>query len=471
MCYRFVVLAIDRRTGRTIWERTATEAKPHEASHQENGTYASSSAITDGQRVYAWFESQGMYVYDMDGTLLWSKDLGDKTMRNQFGEGSTPVLAGDRLVIVWDHLAGSFIVALDATNGRELWRQSRDEIDTWATPLVVEQGGRKQAIVPGKNKIRSYDLETGAIVWESKGTTMNPIPSPVFGDGMVFVTSGFQGNNLKAIRLANAKGDITGTESIVWTLDRDTPYVPSPLLYDNVLYLLKTNSGILSAFDAPTGKPHYQLQRLDGLPEVFSSPVGASGRVYIAARDGVTHVIRHGSTYELLAKNKLDDGFDASPALVDNAIYLRGYQNLYDRIPTDSPRLATVHDGSTKHRVTEKRTRPRLRRRCWSPLARAVTWTFASVSVPCGQRVAASVIGQIPASRARPSGRRDRESKAVPPRSHRTRLSMGIPSFASRASHAARSMASTANARWTGPLPSWPGTRPPGVSSAPELPR
>ena len=146
---------------------------------------------------------------------------------------------------------------------------------------------------------------------------------------LVFVTSGFQGNNLKAIRLASARGDITGTDSIVWTLDHDTPYVPSPLLYDNVLYLLKTNSGILSAFDAPTGKPHYRLQRLDGLPEVFSSPVGANGRIYIAGRDGVTHVIRHGSTYELLAKNKLDDGFDASPALVDNEIFLRGYQFLY----------------------------------------------------------------------------------------------------------------------------------------------
>jgi len=146
---------------------------------------------------------------------------------------------------------------------------------------------------------------------------------------MVFVTSGFQGNHLKAIRLANAKGDITGTDAIVWTLDRDTPYVPSPLLYDGVLYLLKTNSGILSAFDAGTGKPHYQLQRLDGLPEVFASPVGASGRVYIAGRDGIVIVIRNGKTYEVLAKNKLDDGFDASPALVDNAIYLRGYQNLY----------------------------------------------------------------------------------------------------------------------------------------------
>jgi outer membrane protein assembly factor BamB len=327
--YRFVILAIDRRTGKTIWERTAREEQPHEPTHQDNGTYASSSAITDGRRVYAWFESQGMYVYDMDGALLWSKDLGDKTMRNQFGEGSTPVLAGDRLVIVWDHLGGSFIVSLDAADGRELWRQSRDEIDTWATPLVVDDGGRRQAIVPGKNKIRSYDLENGAIVWESKGTTMNPIPSPVFGEGMVFVTSGFQGNNLKAIRIAGAKGDITGTEAIVWSLDRDTPYVPSPLLYDGILYLLKTNSGILSAFDAATGKPHYQLQRLEGLPEVFASPVGADGRVYIAGRDGVTLVLRNGKAYEVLASNKLDDGFDASPALVDDAIYLRGYRNLY----------------------------------------------------------------------------------------------------------------------------------------------
>jgi outer membrane protein assembly factor BamB len=329
--YRFVVLAIDRRTGRTIWERTAREEQPHEATHGDNGTYASSSAITDGQRVFAWFESQGMYVYDMDGTLVWSKDLGDKKMRNQFGEGSTPVLAGDRLVIVWDQIApgGSFVVSLDAASGREVWRVARDEIDTWATPLVVEHEGRRQAVVPGMKKIRSYDLENGSVIWESKGVTMNPIPSPVFGDGLVFVTSGFQGSNLKAIRLASAKGDITGTDAIVWTLDRDTPYVPSPLLYDGILYLLKTNSGILSAFDAKSGTPHYQLQRLEGIPEVFASPVGAGGRVYITGRDGVVLVIRNAGKYEVLASNKLDDGFDASPALVDDAIYLRGYRNLY----------------------------------------------------------------------------------------------------------------------------------------------
>jgi outer membrane protein assembly factor BamB len=327
--HRFVVLAIDRPSGNVVWERTAREARPHEATHQDNGTYASSSAITDGQHVFAWFESQGLYAYDVDGKLLWSKDLGDKNMRNQFGEGSTPVLYGNRLVIVWDHQGQSFIVALDALTGNELWRVSRQEIDSWATPLVVEVGGRPQVIASGMSRLRSYDLETGAIVWESKGVTMNPIPSPVAGDGMVFVTSGFMGNNLKAIRLADAHGDITGSNAIAWTLDRDTPYVPSPLLYEGLLYLLKTNSGILSVFDAKTGKPHYQLQRLDGLPEVFASPVGARGRVYLSGRDGVTLVIRHGPAFGVLAKNKLDDGFDASPALVDQEMFLRGYRYLY----------------------------------------------------------------------------------------------------------------------------------------------
>jgi len=327
--HRFVILAIDRRTGKTIWERTAREELPHEASHQENGTYASSSAITDGQRVYAWFESQGMYVYDMDGTPLWQKDLGDKKMRNQFGEGSTPVLFRDRLIIVWDHQGQSFIVALNAQNGEEIWRVNRQEIDTWATPLVVEHDGRAQVVAPGMNRVRSYDFETGQVVWEGPGVTMNPIPSPVAADGMVFVMSGFAGNRLRAIRLADARGDLSQSNAQVWTLDRDTPYVPSPLLYDGILYFLKTNSGILSAFDAKSGTPHYQLQRLDGVPNVFASPVGAQGRVYLPGREGVTVVIRHGPSFEVLAKNKLDDGFDASPALVDNEIYLRGHQYLY----------------------------------------------------------------------------------------------------------------------------------------------
>ena len=143
------------------------------------------------------------------------------------------------------------------------------------------------------------------------------------------MTSGFRGNSLKAIRLAGASGDLSQSDAIVWTLDRDTPYVPSPLLYDGILYILKTNNGLLSAFDAATGRPHYQLQRLERAPNVFASPVAAAGRVYIPGRDGTTVVVRHGPAFEVLAENTLDDGFDASPALVGEAMYLRGYRYLY----------------------------------------------------------------------------------------------------------------------------------------------
>jgi outer membrane protein assembly factor BamB len=313
--HRYLVLAIDRRTGKTIWERVARENTPHEPSHQDNGTWASSSAITDGKRVFAWFESQGMYVYDMDGKLLWEKDLGDKLMRNQFGEGSTPVLHDNRLVIVWDQQGGqSFIVSLDADTGRELWRVNRDEIDTWATPLVVEHGGRAQVIVPGMNKVRSYDLKDGAIVWEQPGTTMNPIPSPVFEDGLVFVMSGFRGNNLKASGIADG--------SIVWSLDRDTPERHRRPLR-RVLYFLD-HPGI-----CPLTRIRKRTISCSGstVPNVFGLAGRRSGPGLPARAEGVT--MASGTTeYEVLAKNKLDT-LRRPARLVDNDLAAR-YQFLYN---------------------------------------------------------------------------------------------------------------------------------------------
>jgi outer membrane protein assembly factor BamB len=329
VAHRYVVMALDRKTGNVVWEQTAREELPHESSHPENGTWASPSAITDGEHVFAHFESRGLYAYDMNGKPIWQKDFGDKVMRQQFGEGSTPALYGNRLVVVWDHQGQSFIAALDKRTGEEIWRQNRDEIDTWATPLVVPHDGRVQVITNAMNRVRAYDLETGEVIWHAPGTTMNAIPSPVSEDGIVYLASGFRGNNLKAIRLAGATGDLTNTESIVWSVDRDTPYVPSPLLYDNHLYVLKTNSGILTVYDAKSGKPHYALQRIGSVPNVFASPVGADGRVFIPGREGTTAVLRNGPTYELLATNVLDDGFDASPALVDGEMYLRGQKYLY----------------------------------------------------------------------------------------------------------------------------------------------
>jgi outer membrane protein assembly factor BamB len=291
---------------------------------------ASPSALTDGEHIIASFESRGIYAYDMNGKPVWQKDLGDKSMRNQFGEGSTPALYKDKLFVVWDHQAESFIVALNKRTGEEIWRTKRDEIDSWATPIVVEHGGRAQVVTGAMRGVRAYDADTGTVVWETGGLTMNPIPSPVAGDGLVFLMSGFRGNSLKAIRLAEAKGDITGTSAIVWTLDRDTPYVPSPLLYDGILYFLKSNNALISAFEAKTGKPLYQAQRIEGLPSnVFASPVGAAGRIYVLGQEGTAVVLKHGPVMEPLATNKLDDRFDASPALVDGEIFLRGYKSLY----------------------------------------------------------------------------------------------------------------------------------------------
>lgn len=327
--HSFIVMALSRKDGSIAWQHTAKQEQPHEGTHNQFGTMASASAVTDGEHVIASFESRGIYAYDMSGTPVWHIDLGDKRMRNEFGEGSTPALYKDQLFVVWDHQGESFIVALDKRTGKEQWRTKRDEIDSWATPLVVEHGGKAQVVTAGMNRVRSYDAATGEIVWEGAGLTMNPIPSPVAADGMVYLMSGFRGNSLKAIRLAEAKGEIAGEPAIAWALDRDTPYVPSPLLYDGILYFLKGNTGVLTALDARTGKPHYQLQRLEASPNVFASPVGAVNRVYVLGQQGTTTVFKHGTSFEQLAANTLDDRFDASPALADGEIYLRGYRYLY----------------------------------------------------------------------------------------------------------------------------------------------
>ena len=189
--------------------------------------------------------------------------------------------------------------------------------------------GRPQVTVSAQGRIRSYDLETGDTVWEGDGLTRNPIPSPVHEDGLVILTSGFGGNDLRAVRVAEARGDIDGTSAVAWSLNRDTPYVPSPLVTDGVLYLLKSNSGILSTFDARTGTPHYRNQRLSGVPNVFSSPVATRDRIYFTGREGTTIVLKTGPDFEVLATNTLDDEFDASPALAGGDLYLRGHTYLY----------------------------------------------------------------------------------------------------------------------------------------------
>jgi outer membrane protein assembly factor BamB len=322
------VLALRRSDGKVLWERVVRGERPHEGTHP-TGTWASASAATDGELVFAHFGSRGLYALDTNGKVVWEKDLGDMTIKLGFGEGSSPALGGDRLFVQWDHEGDSFVVALDRKTGKELWRKRRDEPTSWATPLVVEHGGRAQVVTSATNRVRSYDAATGELLWETPGMTQNAIPTPVHADGLVILTSGFRGNALLAVKLAEARGDLAASPAVAWKLDRDTPYVPSPLLYGDLLYFLKGNNGLLSCFEAKTGERHYGPERLEGVPNVYASLLGADGRVYVTGRDGTTAVIQRGPAFKVLATNTLDDGFDASPVAVDSELYLRGRRFLY----------------------------------------------------------------------------------------------------------------------------------------------
>lgn len=324
----FTVLALDRRSGSILWQRTLRESSPHEGTHQD-GSWASQSPVTDGEVLIAHFGSFGTYGLDLDGKLLWERDLGDMETRNSFGEGSSPTLSGDWLVINWDHEGPSFIVVLHRRTGKTLWQKDRDEVTSWSTPLVVTYDGRRQVVVAATARTRGYELETGAVLWEAAGMTTNTIPSPVIHKGRVFVMSGFRGNALQAIDLEGARGDITHKSAIAWAYDRDTPYVPSPLLFGDRLFFLKGNKGILSAFETRTGKKLY-TERLPDVANVYASPVGADGRFYVVGRDGTTAVLSQASDrLQILSNNELDDGFDASPALAGDELFLRGHEALY----------------------------------------------------------------------------------------------------------------------------------------------
>ena len=326
--YKFELLALNRSDGEILWQKTLKEVIPHEGTHQD-ASYASNSPVTDGEHVYAYFGSRGLYCVDMMGNVKWEKDIGIMYKRNTFGEGSCPVLYENTLVILQDHEGDSFITALDKRTGDVLWKTDRDERTTWSSPIIVEYGGKAQVITTGTNRVRSYDLATGELLWDGDGLTANSIPSPVAAGEYVYLMSGFRGSAFRAVHLTAATGDITDSEAVVWEYNRDTPYVPSPLLYKGIIYFLKSNNGILTAFNVETGQAYYGPQRLEGVSGVYASIVGAGDRVYIAGRNGVVNVVQHGPEFQVLAENRLDDSFNASPAVVDSELYLRGTRHLY----------------------------------------------------------------------------------------------------------------------------------------------
>jgi outer membrane protein assembly factor BamB len=270
-----------------------------------------------------------MYCYDFKGNLIWEKDFGvQMRIKMAFGEGMAPVLAGNRLILVFDHEGDSFIVALDKGTGKELWRAARSEKTNWAAPLVTTVGNRTEIVVAGSNKTRSYDAESGKVIWECAGLGANTIPQPVRQDDLVFVMTGYRNPNLMAIRLGR-EGDLTGTDAVVWSQTRGNSYTPSPVVYDNKLYVL-TDNGTLSCYNARTGAPYYHQARLPKPYSFKSSPVGANGRLYLASEDGDVIVLKMGESFEVLATNAMrDQVFIATPAVAGGEIVLRSRTTLF----------------------------------------------------------------------------------------------------------------------------------------------
>ena len=323
----FLVICLDRRTGDEIWRRSAVKKIPHEGHHGDNN-FASASPTTDGKRLYVWFGMAGMFCYDLDGQLLWKRGFDQVSVRKSFAEASSPVIYRERLIINRDHEGQSYIAVLDALTGKDVWRKNRDEPSTWMTPLLVEHSGRIQLVTNGSNRVRSYDLANGSIIWECGGQVHNVTPSPVTDGERVFCMSGYQGSSAMAIPL-NSRGDITGTDRIAWSLKRGTPYVPSPLLYDGLLYFNQSNNAIVSCVDADSGKAVIERTRMPGLSRVYASPVAAAGRIYYVGRSGKTLVLERGREFKILSTNELNEPVDASPAIVGDQILLRSNRHLF----------------------------------------------------------------------------------------------------------------------------------------------
>ncbi len=326
--HEFVVIAIDRKTGKIVWKRTVHKALPREGGHR-SASLASASPVTDGELVWAFFGSFGLYCLDFDGEIRWQKNLGELHSKHGHGEGAGPVLHGATLAINQDHEEQSFVVAFNKRTGDERWRKLRDEVTSWSTPIVVEHGGKEQLIVPGSRRVRAYDLATGDVIWECGGLSENIVASPVYGDGIVYIGSSYEIRALLAIRLDGAKGDVTGGANVLWTRRRSTPYVPSPLLYRGQLHFLGHYQGVLTRLEGESGKDAPGTLRLPGIGDVYASPVAADGRVYVTDRNGRTIVLSAERTPRVLAVNSLDDRINASAALVGKEMFLRGEKALY----------------------------------------------------------------------------------------------------------------------------------------------
>lgn len=318
------VLAVDAGTGDIVWERTVHEGPVYDNRHRKN-TYASATVVTDGQMVYASFESEGLFAFDVNGNLIWNMSFGGMAKAG-LGPGTSPILFGDLLILQGDQEmgAGSFIAALDRATGDLVWRAERSNRRSWATPLLVQVGDRTELLASGAEAVIAYDPATGAELWRTDGTRSHPIPSIVAGGGLAFATAGSQRKVALAIRLGSGHEE----DRIAWRYGKGTAYVPSPILYGGYLYLMN-DRGIVTCLDPRTGAVLYEGGRVP-VPATFTaSPVAFGGKILLTSEDGDTFVLRAGAAHEIIRTNSLDEPVFASLALADGVIFIRGARHLF----------------------------------------------------------------------------------------------------------------------------------------------
>lgn len=325
--HTFKVICLDRETGKIVWQANAWEGTPYDNRHRKS-SYAASTPATDGKMVYAFFGTEGLYAYDFKGKLAWKAQLGNLATVGM-GTGTSPILFNNLVIVQCDEDNGqaSFIVALDKTTGKEVWKTPRKVQVSWSTPLLVRAGNRAELIASGTEAVIAYDPATGKELWRHKGLESNAIPSPVANNEMVYLVAGYPAKLAMAIRLGQT-GDLTGSPNVPWKYTKGTAYVPSPILYGDYLYL-HTDRGILTCIDAKTGEVKYEGGRIP-IPATFTaSPVAFEGKILMTSEDGDTFIVKSGPKHEVLSTNSIGEPVYASPAIADGRIFIRGEKNLY----------------------------------------------------------------------------------------------------------------------------------------------
>ena len=332
------LISLDKSTGKVVWDRVAYEGIPKTKRHPKS-SQASPTPVTNGRQVIVSFGSQGLYAYDFDGTLLWQKDLGILNAGwffdpdYEWGVGSSPIVYKNLVIVQCDIQRGSFVAAFDAASGRQVWRTERDEIPSWSTPTIFESNGKTELITQATNFTRGYDPDTGKELWKFSGNSEITIPTPIVGPGFVVITNGYRGiQPIYALKPGAAgditlKGDDSTGASFAWSTKRGGPYIPTPVIYGDQLYVLQ-NNGVLASYKIATGEQIYQ-KRIGGTGGSFSaSPVAADGKIYCTSEDGDVFVIKAGPEYQELSKNPMGEVLMATPAISDGLIIFRGLKNV-----------------------------------------------------------------------------------------------------------------------------------------------